>query len=154
MINHVWSLLCKSSVIDADTNVISFHDVLEHLNVKVSMKNDSNKKRDYINIPLEYEVVSMWYKKEKEISVKGKVELEIVNPKGKVEKIFSQDIELITGKKRLRSRMKIRGFAISMNGDYLFRIKMREEGEKSFHIVAQIPFEVDISNVEVIKNSA
>lgn len=147
MIKHIWSILCTSSVIDSDTNVISFRDILEHLDVKAEVKGDKGKEVKYINIPLQYEIVSMWYKKDKGEDLKGKIELEIVNPEGKVEKNFLQDIELTPGKKRLRSRMKIQGFAISMSGDYIFRVKMKEGGQKEFKIVAQIPLEIDLSKV-------
>lgn len=144
MINHIWSILCRRSVIDNETNNISLYDVLEELGIEVTVKGQAPQDLP-INIPIDYEVVSMWMKDKKEIHEKGDIDIEIVNPQGKVLKNIPQAVEIASGSQRLRSRMRIAGFGATGSGIYLFRVKMKQGKEKEYKTVAELPLEVKIT---------
>jgi len=146
MLKHIWSVLCRRSVIDSDTNNISIYDIFEQLAVDVSVSTNHPVPKQ-INIPIEYEVVSMWLKEDKEKEAKANIEIEIENPEGKKEKSFQQAIEIPVGMRRLRSRVKISGFVITMAGDYIFRVKIKEEGTEEAKVVAELPLEVNLKQV-------
>lgn len=152
MIKHIWSVLCRSSVIDKETNNISLYHVLEQLGVDIKI----NKTADYINIPIEYEIVSLWLKTDHKKSLKADVKIEMVDPEKNINKTFNQIISMPSAMKRLRSRLKVSGLTLSIPGEYFFKIKIKEEGQDNYRAVAELPLEVNlrktIDNNEIYKN--
>lgn len=61
-IKHIWSVLCKESVINQDDNNVSIHGVLEELSVFLAPARETGKLPEKFGIPMNYEIVSMWQK--------------------------------------------------------------------------------------------
>ncbi|HCC84501.1 MAG TPA: hypothetical protein DEP87_02365 [Candidatus Pacebacteria bacterium] len=156
MINHIWSVLCRKSVIDRDTNNISIFDVFEQLSVDAKIKenpdNNENKDNKKINLPIEYELISFWVKDSRQspFHFKGDVKVEITNPKGLSEKSFEQVLEMPKDMKRLRARMIINGLIIEESGIYNFIVSIKEPGNQKYKKVSEVPLEV-IVNKEIAK---
>lgn len=142
-IKHIWSVLCKASVIDQDDNNISIHGVLEQLNVNLVPK-DPTKKLEKIGIPLNYEIVSLWQTNEKTQVATGEIEYILIDPKGKELLKNTQIMEIPKTSRRFRSRMKISGLPLTINGDYLFQIRLKEKGSSGFKLISELPLEVEI----------
>lgn len=138
---HIWSILCRSSQIDIDTNNVSISNVFEQLVVNLDQK-DYKTKIESVNIPIEYEVVSFWVKETHEKKVKAEIMLTIVDPTGKVLKSFTQIGEMPEAMKRLRTRFKIQGLNLTKSGIYKFIVKIKEGDKKEFRIVSEVPLEV------------
>lgn len=151
MINHIWSLLCRRSVIDSETNNLSVYDILEQLTVDIKIKRGGEDKITKINIPIEYEVISFWVKAPEIKEFKGGIKLEIISPEGKIEKTFEQPLEIPKDKRRLRSRIRISGFVANTAGIYIFRINYKEGIKDQYIKAADVPLEV-ILKKELIEN--
>lgn len=143
MIKHIWSILCRKSIVDSETNNISINDVFEQLSVDLKAKKDDADKVKIINIPIEFEVVSMWVKNDK-TNFKGNLNVEILNPKGVVVKNFEQPLEMPETMKRLRSRLRIMGMVVEEPGDYIFKVNVKEDGQKLYKAVAELPLEINL----------
>jgi|SRR3989344_7002205 len=143
-IRHIWSVLCKKSSINQDDNLISMDDVLEEINVTFTKNNDVAKYPYKLNVPMNYEIVSFWFKGKKEELAKAQIEYSLISPDGN--ELFNkiQDIEIPINIRRFRSRMKISGLPVTMSGDYIFRVKLKEDREKSFKLYSELPLEVKI----------
>jgi len=142
-IKHIWSVLCKESVVNQDDNLISIHGVLEELTVNIAPINpatDSVPER--LTIPVNYEIVSFWVKDNPKEEIKVQIEYNLIDPQG--ESLFSriQDLELPENIKRHRSRMRITGLPVSQSGDYMFVIKKKENGK--FEHMISLPLEVKL----------
>lgn len=139
-IKHIWSILCKESVINQDDNLISIHGALEELKVKI---NEREKLPEVIPVNLNYEIVSYWFKEGKDELVKAEVKYKLLSPEGK-ELLTppTHPIELPVKIRRFRSRMKIAGLPITKEGVYIFEIRIKEEGTKDFMLVSELPLEV------------
>jgi len=142
-IKHLWSVLCKASVIDQDDNNISLHGILEQLTVSLVPK-DPAKKFNKIGIPLSYEIVSLWQKNEKSQVAMGEIEYIFIDPKGKELFINTQIMEIPKTSRRFRSRMKISGLPLTINGDYIFQIRLKEKDSGEFKLVSELPLEIEI----------
>lgn len=144
-IKHIWSVLCKESSINQDDNLISMSGALEEINVTFTKKNEV-KYPENLSVPMNYEIVSFWFKGKKEELVKAQIEYSLISPDGKelVNKI--QDIEIPINIRRFRSRMKIAGLPVTISGDYTFRVKLKEESEKTFKLYSELPLEVKIQS--------
>ena len=79
-----------------------------------------------------------------EAELRGILLIKLLEPGGK--KIIGIIKKMIIPKniKRFRSRMKIAGLTISKEGDYIFQVSKKEENEKNFNLVSELPLEVKI----------
>jgi len=149
MIKHIWTILCRRSVIDSETNNLSIYDILEQLTIDIKIKKDRKDKVTKINVPIEYEVVSLWTKSPKATEFDGGIKLEIINSEEKIEKTFEQPLKLAKDKSRLRSRIRIKGFVVEKPGIYIFRISYRENNRDKYIKAADIPLEIILKKEEV-----
>lgn len=145
MIKHIWSVLCRKSIINQDDNNLSIVDVLEALQVSLKPTKAQNKEQKLeAIIPINYEVVSFYTRDNKEKEVKFEQELVLINHKRDETNKDVKEIIIPTGIKRMRTRVKISGIKVEGSGDYIFQVRIREEGQKLFKIVSEIPLQVDV----------
>lgn len=142
MLKNIWSVLCLKSVIDSETNNITLRDVFEQLDVEYDSK--KNKPPILLSFPIEYEVTSLWSKKNNLKEVQSDVEIRVFSPSAKLVKTFPFKLNIEAKYKRYRSRFKIKGIQVSESGDYLFTIFVKEKGETTFKQVFEIPLEVNL----------
>ena len=150
MIKHIWSVLCRKSSIDSETNNISLNDVFEQLGVDVTSNN--GKFPEVVNLPIEFEIVSMWCREVLEKHLKADIQIELVNPTGKKMKEFAEKVDMPVNMKRLRTRLRVVGFTVDMSGDYFFKVKVKEEGHAEYEQVAKLPLEVNLIKLKTDKN--
>ena len=126
-IENVWSILCEKSVIDSESNNISFTNILEEIQVtpkegtKLSEGFDSSEK----SIPMAFELVTMW-KRVGEGDVKELIRVELVDPNGKSIAFGEHTIEMAKSLKRLRFRIRFNGLKVTIPGDYRFVVKIKQ----------------------------
>jgi len=143
-IKHIWSVLCKESVINQDDNNISIYGVLEQLSVSLS-PTKKPRKPEKLGVPMNYEVVSLWQKSEKTQIANAEIEYVFIDPQSKELLKNTQIIKIPKTSRRFRSRIKITGMPLTINGDYTFQIKIKEKGASSFKLVAELPLEIKIN---------
>lgn len=143
MIKHIWTVLCRRSVIDQDTNNLSLYDILEQLEVEAKLKEDISQKNLVINVPIEFDVVSLWLT-EKEDSFEGSFIIEVEDPEGKVLKTFDNKLSIPQGMRRMRTRLKVNGFAVKGSGDYNFNVYYKEIDKAKRTKVSVLPLEVGV----------
>jgi len=143
-IKHIWSILCKESLINQDDNLISLNGALEELTITLSPGKKMTTLPDKVGIPINYEIVSSWFKNTRDELAKAEIEYTLTSPEGN--ELFKkvQNMEMPSHIRRFRSRMKVTGMPIIKAGDYIFKISVKETGEKIFKIVSEIPLEVKI----------
>lgn len=144
-IKHIWSVLCKESVIDQADNNVSIHGVLEQLSIVLTPINNSGKLPEKLGIPMNYEIVSLWQRSKEIESIKGDIEYILLDPNNKELLKNTQSMEIPKTSRRFRSRMKIIGMPLSKEGDYTFQVKVKEEGTDNFTLVSELPLEVKIN---------
>jgi len=138
MIEHVFSLLCRKSIIDQDTNNLSISEVLERLTIQT----EGPKSNDHIRVPVEFEIVSLWRKIVKD-SFKGEIVITLLDPDKKVLHTQTVPLTIKPTFDRYRTRVRAKGIPVSKEGTYRFKISVEENGKES--VVANIPLEVKIS---------
>lgn len=141
-IKHIWSVLCKESVIDQADNNVSIHGVLEQLSIVFTPLSETGKLPEKLGIPMNYEIVSLWQRSEEVESTKGDIEYILFDPDKKELLKNTQRIEIPKTSRRFRSRMKITGLPLSREGNYVFQVRIKEEEANTFHLVADLPLEV------------
>lgn len=139
MIRHVWSLLCRKSIIDKETNNISILEILEQVEVNASVPSNAVFP---VKIPLSYELVSMWTREHASEKGTATIEISIVGPDGKVGESMVKELEFPPSIPRMRSRFRITGIEISKSGVYEFHVHVKEQADTDAVEVAVVPLSI------------
>jgi len=148
-ISHLFTVACKGSSIDFESQLISIHEMIDEFTVDVKIDKDIEK----INLPIQFQIVSIW---EKEISDKDTTIdtlLEFIDPDGIKLGEFKYQFIFPANKKRFRNRLNINGVALTKSGTYIYKLKKREAESQSYsHIFdCKIDFKINkqINNVKI-----
>ena len=140
MIKHIWSIIAQKAMIEAQTNSLSLIGVLEEITVGINK--NLNNENSTINVPINYDVVS-YLSRDKE-GPNPEMKIEIVNPAGKIVKSFEYIVDWEKGKQRMRAKVNINGFVVDGEGNYTFKIGLKENGD--YKTLAELPLLVRLSN--------
>ncbi len=146
MIRHIWSVLCRRAIVDSGTNNLTISDVLEELSVDIKVEKKNIESLKLINLPLEFEIVSFWKKEGDPTSdIKAESEIEVINPEGKSLQIFKQQVNLPPKMRRLRTILRVMGLTLDNSGNYTLKVTIKEEHDKAFQVVSEIPLQVQLN---------
>lgn len=147
-VKHLWTVICRSSSIDSLTNNFSLNNVVDQVQVgkkDLSGKNLLPERGEAI--PLDFQVVTLWKKADqdnnKKIALDG--ELQVVDPEGEVLMTQPFPIAMEEGKQRTRAIIGFQGFKVTVPGEYIFRIRAREDKKKSFTEIDEAYFNVQFA---------
>ena len=132
MTDHIWSVLCESSIVDRETNNISLQTVREQIVI-------FSEPRPGGIIPGHMELVSFWCRTVPEEPAVDNVRVTILNPSG--ESIRSIDVIVdLSGAERSRNRIVFEGFPADQPGRYIFLVEISVDDE--WIQVARVPLSV------------
>lgn len=137
MIQHVWSVLCSRSLIDVDTQNMSLLDVIEEVSVAESVFQGE----ESVTLPMRFEFVICWARKNPKSPTKGKGRLTLMSPSGKQQDQKSFDLDL-SEYIRSRTRIRLPGLELTGPGVYTFRVELQQEGLAQWQEVASIPLSI------------
>ncbi len=134
MIDHVWSVLCETSLLDQDSKLISLINCLEQITIPEEPAPDKA-------LPIVVNLVSTWVRSDLNIPGKGQSRINFVSPSGNTLQSLSNDVDL-TNHERLRARGQFRGLQTPEDGQYHFDVEFREDDQQEWLKVASVPFKV------------
>ena len=140
MIDHIWSVLCRKSMIDSESNNISLLDVVEQVAVEISPGQEIPPEGGVI-VPYEFELVSMWARSDYERSAEGEARIQFTTARGAtpIRQVFRVDV---TEHVRFRTRNRLSGMPIDEEGTYFFTVELRLADDEEWAEVASVPLQV------------
>lgn len=143
-IKHVWSVLCRESVINQDDNVISLMGVLEELNTTIIPKDPKISRPEKITIPFNFEVVNYWTRDSSGEDILH-IKTAIIDPDGKEISSVLNDSPFPNNVQKLRARLKVQGLTLTKNGNYFIKVSFKANKEIVYKLVAELPLKVKIT---------
>lgn len=146
-IKHIWSILCKSSSTDSQSNSLSLFNTIEQINVTPAL--EERKKIEegvekVISVSFPFELITLWKKTVENEKADAEVEIELFDPKGKSVTKVPYTLSIPQDKKRMRFRAGFMGLNIPMGGEYSFKVRIKEQGCSTFEEVVDLPLDVVI----------
>lgn len=141
---NIWSVICKNSIIDQDTNSLSLLESLDEIIISYKDPIDVNILK-VAQIP--FHIVSFWFDENIKKDRAFTLLIEIIDPSGKKLKDFKQDCVLPANRKRLRVVTKINGFGFTSEGIYKISVKYKEN-KGQYKTVSVMPVEVNFKKIE------
>lgn len=136
MIEHVWSILCRRSIIDKDTNSVSIVDVMEAINVETAGEQTPT----LAGIPLDFEIVTLWVRADSKVPARSRYRIRMQPPSGPAKPIGEPtEVDLRTFE-RLRARTHVSGIPLSGPGRYRFIVELEDDG---WTPVSQVPLDIE-----------
>lgn len=150
-IRHLWSVICSSSVLNADNNNLSLNNLIEKLTIPVTKEMVAGREKagakGYAIGGVPLEIVTRLQKK---VSAPVTVDLrfDFINPKGVIlaampanSFVIQKDIRSF----RIRSNMS--PIPLDVSGEYTIEVHLREKGDKDFILADRIPVDVTLNEV-------
>jgi len=141
MIKHIWSIFCRESKVEADTNNISIIDAYDSIefDLKTSEEQDSSKP---VMVPFSFEVVSLFYRDKKGEEETLDVSVSAIDPKGVKLGNFASKLEFKAEHNRMRNRVRFNQIALTSSGTYVFQIHTHTKDK--LNLEAAIPVDVKV----------
>lgn len=146
-IKHIWTVLCRESVIDKETNNISLINVVEQISVSTPIPFERQPAGQARGgpIPISLEIVSLWIRAEEAEPALGHCRVTVLSPSGPLEEAHRIPVDL-RKYQRMRTRQRFGGLPVSEPGQYLFRVEYRDDGETGWYEVGAIPVRIIIDS--------
>lgn len=146
-VNHEWTVLCSSSIVDRDLNNLSLINLIERLNLNVDLKEGNSwDENEGDTFPLNMVVVTRLRKiAPKDEVVTGSIRLEFVSPDKKGLGTFENDFELKSDVDNIRMRFGIGALRLTKSGLYHFDVSVKESDEGKFKKLYSLPLEVNLN---------
>jgi hypothetical protein len=139
MIQHAWTVPCRMSITDQETNNVSLIGVLEELQIAPPhIRVDSLRGL----VPM-FDLVTLWTRANPETPEVGYARTCLLSSTN--EEIGQQEAEIdLRQNRRVRSVSRFVGFPLVRAGIYYFRIQRREDQNAAWEEVARVPLDVAV----------
>ncbi|MDX9778987.1 MAG: hypothetical protein RBT30_02010 [Patescibacteria group bacterium] len=136
---NIWSVVCKNSIVDGETNSLSLLETLDEITINYKEEMDWQVVKF---LPLSFHVVTLWFDENDKKDRKFSLSVSVIDPQGTTLNTFEQDCLIPKGSMRLRATSKITGFGFTDKGKYSIVVKYKEA--KNFIKVADIPVNINL----------
>lgn len=131
MIEHLWSVLCRSSSIDQETNSVSLFNTLDSLVICGELK-------EKFTLPMDFEVTSLWCRSQEDAPAHGAIRITMRTPDQKNIVVNEMELEL-DNTIFYRSRLKFPGLPVSSEGSYSFMVEFKPRDAAKWSRAAVLP---------------
>ena len=140
MIDHYWTILCSSSVIDKDTNNISLANVIE----RITIFGQSPPEDEVRAIPNPATIVSLWGRSDLNTPERGTARVIIEFTEGDEPKQTDpHEVGIdLSEHARARTRFNMNLLPIMGEGRHWIRVSLRHDNEDDWTPVTSIPYEI------------
>jgi hypothetical protein len=139
MAQHIWTVPCRLSTVDRESNNVSLIQVLEEIAVPTVPPVQPS----LALFPAIFDVVTLWGRDDENSSEGATGRMSLVSPTGEALIVTEYEIDLRESR-RFRAVSRILGFPTQTSGTYKFRIERRSAAEGEWEYVAAIPLVVTI----------
>ncbi|HEX5456224.1 MAG TPA: hypothetical protein VFW77_02550 [Candidatus Saccharimonadales bacterium] len=143
MVKHIWSILCRESIVDADTNNISANQLYETLQFNVTVDKAEYEKKKKLAGQFNFEIVSLLYRDKPGKIEELDIELDILDPKDEKLGTALSKIEFKEKYKRVRNRIKFSTIALTSSGTYYFKVYIKKNNKRE--LVVAIPIDIQLT---------
>jgi hypothetical protein len=145
MITHVWTAVCRESMVDEETNNISLLEAYENLQFDVNLSDQDYKKGTSIGVEFKLEVVSLFFRNTTTKVESFKETLLVLDPKGAKLGDAVADVTFQAANDRMRNIMRFDTFAVTTSGVYLFQVFMSKAKASTKEPIAVVPVNVRVT---------
>ncbi|KKS37968.1 MAG: hypothetical protein A3G49_01275 [Candidatus Sungbacteria bacterium RIFCSPLOWO2_12_FULL_41_11] len=144
---HIWSVLCLYSVLDQESNNLSLFNLVEKLTFTPPKNQiteiEKQKKIGKLVVPVNFELVTR-IKKNTDKAISVDIEVVIIDPQKVEIGKFLKRVDFRKEIKNMRYRNRFNSLPITINGEYEILVNIKDQDEKEFTQVANIPLEVEL----------
>ena len=138
---NAWTILCQSSSIDFESNLISAFNCIEELKLVFTKPRLNESEKTVIKTNLQ--LISLWTISNPESENTLDLKTEIIDPNGQALHDFKNNIPIKKGIKRFRNRINVQSIPITSSGRYYINTWLIKDNK--FSLVAELPIDIDVS---------
>ena len=136
---HVWTVVCRRTLLDKDSNTLSLIESVEALQITPLTTPEDEKP---VGLPIELEIATLWTRSEPGGGEHGRNRVNFVAP-DKSSVVVGEPAEVDLRKfQRVRARVRLAGLRLKGEGRYWFSVELAS-GDEEWEEVARIPLDVN-----------
>lgn len=146
----IWSILCQQQSVDSVSNNMSLFNILEEVRFELNMEEVDKLKYTPgfdpslpITLPFNSYLVILWKNYSNNPTLGFTVKIVMKDPKEKILRETTQEINFQANKVRLRSIFNLAGMPLTEPGEYIYSIMAKNENGE-FEELDYIPLNVKI----------
>jgi hypothetical protein len=144
MVRHIWSVLCRTSIIDADTNNLTLQETYEELTIEATTEGQQIEKTEHtLALPFPFEVTSLFYRSESNENEDFIVVTTFNSPQGKPLFTKEDQVKIPAGQKRTRTRLKSLMLPVTTTGTYAIKVELKQGDSTT--ACSEIPLDIKLS---------
>lgn len=142
MANHIWTIVCRRSIVEKDTNILSIIDVAEQLSIDVHVSPEVQD-ADVIGSAA-FHLISFWERTDpKRPEPETQIETRVISPSGKLLGKMEADFSMNDPHTRSRVTVSVPGMPVRESGRYEIRVFLKKG--KRWQRVATVPLTIVVS---------
>jgi hypothetical protein len=139
MIKHIWTVICRASFVDRESNNFSLIETLEYIGLDLA----GHSEQETIHIPFPFDWVTMWRREDINKPSMCYCKDVILSPSGKVIREEEREVDCVKYT-TMRMRRRIGGLAISESGEYRFVTQGKSSKRDKWVVYSDIPLIIEI----------
>ena len=140
-LGHVWTLFCEGSSVDKQKNNLTVFNVIDQLVIETSSKDKQ------LIAPVDIQIITLWKRDGTQGTANVDVEMDVLDPKGKLLNTIGYKVEMPEKIRRNRSIGSIPGMKVTESGDYKFVIRIREGKHQPFKQIAEASLDITVKRI-------
>jgi hypothetical protein len=139
---HAWTVLCESSVIDMDTQLVSLFNVLEHINIAEPVEKIEEVIESKAAFKVQMELWSWWIRSDYTKPETATIRYSLIAANGEQfpPRLFRVSLETIS---TAHTRLRMRSFPFRGLGLYWWIVERKIDGDsEEWEGVARVPIEL------------
>lgn len=139
MIQHVWTILCRLSVVSQETNNVSLIEILEEANIPIPPP--ANLGPGFV--PAVVDVVTLWSRQDDNQPALGSARVLLISPSGIQLNEIVYEVDL-REPRRFRHTSRMIGLPAQDEGRYHFRLAYRLQGTDDWVDAGSLPIWINV----------
>jgi len=136
MITHVWTVACRSAVIDGESGNISLEQIVEQVTINGLPGEETV-------VPLQFDVASYWVRSDPQVPAVGEVQIGVRFPDGEQIPLIVAPVRLdLSSHHRMRTRIHLDALPVKGNGRQYLIVEFRESADLPWRPVSDFPITI------------
>ncbi len=145
-VTHLWSVLCQTATVDADSNDLSLIKTIDEMSVSFANADalrsfQESAAKGPVTTPTACDLVTLWKKADRAADAVFDLRVRYQDPDGRSLGEVEIPVRMGAGELRHRHRLNMPGLPMTVPGEYAFVVEVRAEGGK-YKLVDRVPLDI------------
>jgi hypothetical protein len=139
-VEHIWSVLCRLSIVDQQRNNVSLIEAVDSVSFKGELE---VRDQQPVVFPFPVELVTLWLRSDPDVPETGQARASFISPEGQLLNPGTDEYTVrLEQFQRFRAMVKFEALPFTSNGTYWFKVQKLDKENEQWIDVSSVPLEI------------